>query len=99
MSELIQKVLRDENFPSHPRVQIGSKDGKPEYRFHIAPELLYEQDGKVYAPFVSSDGRSMRYIFRYGKYNMDNVFERMGKDKKGNFEHLIVATEFFPVDI
>jgi hypothetical protein len=99
MTELIKKVLNDENFPSHPRLQIGMKDGKPEYRFHISQDSFYEQDGKVYAPFMNSDGKSMRYVFRYGKYNMDEVFARIGKERKGDFEHLIVATEFFPVDI
>ena len=94
MTPLISRVIADENFPSHPRVQIGTVDNKPVYLFHIAPELFYERDNKVYAPFISSNGSPMQYVFRYGKYNLDKVLSKMGKPSSGDFEHLIVETEF-----
>lgn len=95
MTPLIERMLKDESFPSHPRIQIGEEKGKPVYRFYIDPETFYQEDGKVFANFVNSDNKEMRYVFRFGKYNVDKVLERMGKELTyGEFECLIVSTEF-----
>lgn len=94
MSPLIQKVLSDENFPSHPRVKIREEKGKPIYRFFIPPEEFYEENGVVYANFTNSDGKKMRYYFRFGKYNVDEWCKRHEKELTGEFEMLIVGTEF-----
>jgi hypothetical protein len=95
MTPLIQRVLADESFPSHPRVQIGEEKGKPVYQFYIPPEEFYQEGEKVFANFTNSDNKKMRYVFRFGKYNVDKVLERMGKELTyGEFECLIVGTEF-----
>lgn len=94
MSPLIQKVLSDENFPSHPRVKIGEDKGKPIYSFFIPPEEFYQEGEKVFANYLNSDGKPMRYVFRFGKYNVDEWCKRHEKELTGDFEMLIVGTEF-----
>lgn len=94
---LISRVLADPDFPDRLNPSKVDKDGKPKKFVHsprIPLEEYYEGDNKVYANFTNSDGRAMRYIFRYGQYNVDKVLTNMGKPPAGNFECLIVATEF-----
>jgi len=94
MSPLIQKVLSDENFLTHPRVKVGEDKGKPVYRFFIPPEEFYEEIDKVYANFKNSEGKDMRYYFYFSKFNVDKFLVKHGKELTGDFEMLIVGTEF-----
>lgn len=94
MTDLIQKVISDDHFPSHPRVKVGEDKGKPLYQFFIPTNEFYQEGDKVFANFVNGTGKSMRYVFRFGKYNVDEWCKRHGKELTGEFEMLIVGTEF-----
>lgn len=92
---LIDKVWNDKNFPSHPRREIGKdKDGKPIYQFYLDKGLFYTEGEMVYVNFISSEHKSMRYKFYFAKYNLDEYYTRHSIPLKGEFEMLIVGTEF-----
>ena len=98
MTPLIQRVINDPDFPDRLNPSTVDKDGKPKritYKPRIPLEEYYQEGEKVFANFVSSDNKEMRYVFRYGKYNVDSVLKKLGKDlTHGDFECLIVGTEF-----
>jgi hypothetical protein len=77
--ELIDKVFNDPDFPERKK---NCKD------------FSYVVDNRVFWDFTSSIGDKMRYCCYYGKYNLDSYFAKIGKPTRGEFECLIIGTEF-----
>lgn len=80
MSSLIDEIFNDKHFPKHPGTGIGDKR-----IFFLGKEQFYEENGKIYANFTSSEGKSMRYYMYYDKdFNSNQIWTK----------HLIIGTQF-----
>ena len=101
---LITRVFNDPDMLKNPSITVGKdKEGKPIKKFHIPIEEFYVEGETVYANFMSTPfnflgqenpAKKMRYKFWFAKYNLDWWFELRGLPKVGEFENLIVGTEF-----
>jgi hypothetical protein len=76
---LINRVFSDPDFPERQKINKNS---------------AYVLDNRVCWDFTSSANEKMRYCCYFGKYNLDEWFIKNNKPVRGEFENLIIRTEF-----